>query len=58
VNVPFAQFFYRVNPDKTIACICGFCFLPAAQQITKRIFARGSLHMLVGFGASTQNNVS
>jgi hypothetical protein len=23
----FAQFFYRINPDKTIESICGFCFM-------------------------------
>ena len=31
----FAQFFYRVNPDKTVAAICGTCFLesdPLADQ--------------------------
>jgi hypothetical protein len=26
----FAQFFYRINPDKTTDSICGFCFLTAA----------------------------
>ena len=25
-NAYFPQFFYRVNPDKTIDAICGFCF--------------------------------
>jgi hypothetical protein len=30
VNVSFAQFFYRVNPDKTVDSICGFCFLASA----------------------------
>ena len=22
----FAQFFYRINPNKTIDAICGYCF--------------------------------
>ncbi len=25
-TVGFAQFFYRVNPDKTMDAICGHCF--------------------------------
>jgi len=29
-DVSFHQFFYRVNPDKTIDAICGFCYLTAA----------------------------
>jgi hypothetical protein len=26
-SASFAQFFYRVNPDKTIEAICGLCFM-------------------------------
>lgn len=29
-DVSFHQFFYRVNPDKTIDAICAFCYLTAA----------------------------
>jgi hypothetical protein len=31
----FAQFFYRINPDKTMDSICGYCFVasePAADR--------------------------
>jgi hypothetical protein len=33
-NTYFAQFFYRVNRDKTIDAICGFCFMasPSADN--------------------------
>ena len=31
-GVSFAQFFYRVNPDKTIESICGFCFMASASS--------------------------
>ncbi len=31
-GVSFAQFFYRVNPDKTIESICGFCFMASAAS--------------------------
>jgi hypothetical protein len=40
-NVFFAQFFYRVHPDKTIDAICGFCFTasePAANQAGLRVW--------------------
>jgi hypothetical protein len=30
INVCFAQFFYRVNPNKTMDAICGFCFKSSA----------------------------
>jgi hypothetical protein len=35
-NLYFAQFFYRVNPNKSIESICGVCFLasPAADDKT------------------------
>jgi hypothetical protein len=29
-DVHFHQFFYRVNADKTIDAICGFCYMTAA----------------------------
>ena len=29
-DVHFHQFFYRVNADKTIDAICGFCYVTAA----------------------------
>jgi hypothetical protein len=38
-NTCFAQFFYRVNPDKTIDAICGYCFTasdPTLNQASLR----------------------
>ena len=38
-NSCFAQFFYRVNSNKTIEAICGFCFVasqPAVGQAELR----------------------
>jgi hypothetical protein len=34
-DVSFAQFFYRVNPNRTIDSICGFCFLTVATDENK-----------------------
>jgi hypothetical protein len=31
-NSCFAQFFYRVNPDKTMDSICGYCFEASAPS--------------------------
>ena len=39
MNTCFAQFFYRVNDDKTVEAICGFCFAashPAIQHADLR----------------------
>ena len=39
MNSCFAQFFYRVNSDRTWEAICGFCFVashPAANQAELR----------------------
>jgi hypothetical protein len=33
-DVPFHQFIYRTNPDKTIDAICAFCYLTAATAET------------------------
>jgi hypothetical protein len=33
-DVPFHQFIYRVNPDKTIDAICAFCYMTAATAQT------------------------
>jgi hypothetical protein len=33
-DVHFHQFFYRVNPDKTIDSICAFCYMTAATADT------------------------
>jgi len=34
-DVSFAQFFYRVNPNRTIDSICGFCFLTVGTDENK-----------------------
>ncbi len=34
-DVHFHQFFYRINPDKTIDAICAFCYLTAATAETR-----------------------
>jgi hypothetical protein len=34
-NVHFHQFFYRINPDKTVDSICAFCYLTAATAATQ-----------------------
>jgi hypothetical protein len=31
----FAQFFYRVNPNKTIEAICGHCFSSSESSTDK-----------------------
>src|SRR5882757_11367326 len=33
-DVPFHQFIYRTNPDKTIDAICAFCYMTAATAQT------------------------
>jgi hypothetical protein len=33
-DVHFHQFFYRINADKTIDAICGFCYMTAATAAT------------------------
>lgn len=34
-GVHFHQFFYRINADKTIDAICGFCYMTAATAATR-----------------------
>ena len=34
-DVHFHQFFYRINADKTIDAICGFCYMTAATAATR-----------------------
>ncbi len=39
MNTCFAQFFYRLNDDRTVEAICGFCFAasdPAMQHADLR----------------------
>jgi hypothetical protein len=44
-GVSFAQFFYRVNPDKTIDAICGYCLLTASTAASMAdIHAREAAH--------------
>ena len=31
----FAQFFYRVNADKSIDAICGYCFTESGPSVKK-----------------------
>ncbi len=33
-DVPFHQFIYRTNPDKTIDAICAFCYMTAGTAQT------------------------
>jgi hypothetical protein len=33
-DVHFHQFFYRINPDKTVDSICAFCYMTAATVNT------------------------
>jgi hypothetical protein len=45
-NTCFAQFFYRVNEDRTVEAICGFCFVassPATQQAELREWEKAHL---------------
>jgi hypothetical protein len=34
-DVHFHQFFYRINPDKTVDSICAFCYMTAATGETQ-----------------------
>jgi hypothetical protein len=46
MNPCFAQFFYRVNEDKTVEAICGFCFAgsnPAVNQAELREWEKAHL---------------
>jgi hypothetical protein len=40
-GVHYHQFFYRINPDKTVDSICAFCYMTAATANSQ-----GELHAL------------
>jgi hypothetical protein len=40
-GVHYHQFFYRINPDKTVDSICAFCYMTAATANSQ-----GELHEL------------
>jgi hypothetical protein len=50
-DVHFHQFFYRINADKTIDAICGFCYMTAATPEELEVKGAGaSLSACLRFG--------